>query len=544
MRLKIKDFVAIILCLGIFTINIYYFVGSLSASLKDINTEPIATITFKYRTAQRRLQNRTDWDRLQNESPVYNNDIIRTADLSEATVFFIDGSGLELHENTLVQISYDIEQKGSIVAFEFGALDYSTDEKAYSSGTLFKGTTKLQLTKETSVKLNAKPREQFAEITLQTGEAFVSVEYPETKEAKTFARKTQLLKTGDSVRVVDFTKQKLAIETKETDKSLLKNSVLKKPVLMAILNQMPENDQLLSEIAEEQSITVVIPDEQQLESMNTSEVANKMGTYDNEEAEILMIEPLQKIEKKILPTEKNIVESSRDLEKPEIVAINIRNDEVKAIEAAALAKQNEEIKAAEQVAIAKKKKEIEEAYRAKVAKQKAEKKAKEKLATKKKTGTKTLVAKKENSKNSQKQLEIKKVEGKSTKSKIPFNTIKTHLSFPENNFKFNEVYFEQQGNIIFKWAGIDGANNYTFTLLKKNGDETFVQLLNKTVNKPEFVLEGDDFDNCIDKGDYAWVVKATNVEKQNSIPETFEFNVSLQELPEIEVDTSKFINER
>ncbi|MDR3191442.1 MAG: hypothetical protein LBT87_00070 [Treponema sp.] len=69
---------------------------------------PIGTITFKYRAAQRRFTDRVLWDRLKKESPVYEGDLIRTAELSEATVTFGGGSAvINLAENTLIQLHGD-----------------------------------------------------------------------------------------------------------------------------------------------------------------------------------------------------------------------------------------------------------------------------------------------------------------------------------------------------------------------------------------------------------------------------------------------------
>ncbi|MDR2257808.1 MAG: FecR family protein, partial [Treponema sp.] len=65
------------------------------------------TITFKYRAAQRRFVDRVLWDRLRQESPVYDGDFIRTADLSEAAITFAEGMVINLEENSLIQIHRD-----------------------------------------------------------------------------------------------------------------------------------------------------------------------------------------------------------------------------------------------------------------------------------------------------------------------------------------------------------------------------------------------------------------------------------------------------
>jgi hypothetical protein len=71
--------------------------------------QPIAVITFKYKAAQRRFADRVLWDRLKKESPVYDGDFIRTAEISEATVTFAGGSStvINLDENSLIQLHED-----------------------------------------------------------------------------------------------------------------------------------------------------------------------------------------------------------------------------------------------------------------------------------------------------------------------------------------------------------------------------------------------------------------------------------------------------
>lgn len=80
------------------------FYNSISRVLSKLNEEPVAEITFKYKTAQRKFLERNVWDRLRQHSPVYNGDTIHTAYLSEATIWFPDGNVMELSENTMAQI--------------------------------------------------------------------------------------------------------------------------------------------------------------------------------------------------------------------------------------------------------------------------------------------------------------------------------------------------------------------------------------------------------------------------------------------------------
>lgn len=96
--------IAIIVCIiGAFA-NSFLFYKSFFRSMTKLNEEPIATISFKYKTAQRKFLDRVIWDRLQQDSPVYNGDTIHTEKLAEATIHFTDGNIIELSENTMVQV--------------------------------------------------------------------------------------------------------------------------------------------------------------------------------------------------------------------------------------------------------------------------------------------------------------------------------------------------------------------------------------------------------------------------------------------------------
>lgn len=95
---------AILVCAAGAALNFYFFYNNVNRSLSKMNEAPIATITFKYKTAERKFMDRMVWDRLRQTSPLYNGDIIRTEHLSEATINFTDGNIMELAEDTMVQV--------------------------------------------------------------------------------------------------------------------------------------------------------------------------------------------------------------------------------------------------------------------------------------------------------------------------------------------------------------------------------------------------------------------------------------------------------
>jgi len=102
----VLDFFVILFCLSGIVFSLYLFQQDLFTSLRSLNNTPAGTVTVKYNTVQRRIQDRMVWDRLFNESPVYNGDLIRISRLSGATLN-IDQNTIELGENTLIRIQRD-----------------------------------------------------------------------------------------------------------------------------------------------------------------------------------------------------------------------------------------------------------------------------------------------------------------------------------------------------------------------------------------------------------------------------------------------------
>ncbi len=144
-RFTIFDVLVTIICLAGFYYSLQLFNGVLNQSLNNLNEAPIGTITFKYKSAQRKLIDRVLWDRVKQNSPVYNGDIIRTAELSEATVTFVDGNIIDLYEQTLAQVFLDLEE-GAAIDFSGGGV--SIDTSLSSNGmVLSSGSANVQVTK-------------------------------------------------------------------------------------------------------------------------------------------------------------------------------------------------------------------------------------------------------------------------------------------------------------------------------------------------------------------------------------------------------------
>ena len=102
--LFIPFLLTVLICALGAAVNIWLFCNSYFMAMSRLDQTPIATITFKYKAAQRKFIDRNLWTRLVQNSPVYNGDTLHTGELSEATVHFTDGNEMELSQNTMAQV--------------------------------------------------------------------------------------------------------------------------------------------------------------------------------------------------------------------------------------------------------------------------------------------------------------------------------------------------------------------------------------------------------------------------------------------------------
>ena len=125
-RFKAADLAVIILCLAGSIVSGSAFWQEYNRTLTKLNEEPVGTIVFKKRTAERKFIDRVVWDRLREAAPVYNGDTIRTIEFSEAVLTFRDNiTFLTLNENTLIQIYYS-ETEGARINFSGGRMEVAS----------------------------------------------------------------------------------------------------------------------------------------------------------------------------------------------------------------------------------------------------------------------------------------------------------------------------------------------------------------------------------------------------------------------------------
>jgi hypothetical protein len=111
-------FSAATLVICVFSLLFYFDFTSRSAIGQE---RIVGSIAFKKRIAQRKYSEQVVWDDIEQMTPVYNNDSIRTADLSEAVIRLADGTEIMVNENSMIQLSFttneiDIQFKGGSIS--------------------------------------------------------------------------------------------------------------------------------------------------------------------------------------------------------------------------------------------------------------------------------------------------------------------------------------------------------------------------------------------------------------------------------------------
>ena len=98
------DIAVVVLSLLVIFVSSFLFVKNLNRTFSRSDKTPVATVTFKYKSVQRKFLDRAVWDRPQQNSPVYNGDTIRTSPEAEASLYFVDRNVVELGSSTMIQV--------------------------------------------------------------------------------------------------------------------------------------------------------------------------------------------------------------------------------------------------------------------------------------------------------------------------------------------------------------------------------------------------------------------------------------------------------
>ncbi len=144
----------------------------------------IGTITYKKKVAQRKYASQVVWEDLEQNTPVYNNDTIRTADLSEAIVNLEDGTSINVDENSLILLA----ATGAGINIDFSHGSITANRAAGATG-------------------------DAGQVTIQSKEAVVSLDKGDVK----------LSKTGDMGMDVTVTAGTAEIKTGDVEKTIAKD---------------------------------------------------------------------------------------------------------------------------------------------------------------------------------------------------------------------------------------------------------------------------------------------------------------------------------
>jgi hypothetical protein len=124
----VLDFFVVVLTLSVAGYFGWTFWKDLNNSSSRDDKDKIAIITFKNRIAQRKYEDRVVWERIDKSTPLYNGDLVRTAELAEAVITFNDGSEVNIYENTMIQVYYS-DFEGVNISVGNGNLQVESSDK-------------------------------------------------------------------------------------------------------------------------------------------------------------------------------------------------------------------------------------------------------------------------------------------------------------------------------------------------------------------------------------------------------------------------------
>lgn len=179
-----------LICISIAAGSIYFFWKDVNKTTVRKDGKQIATITFKYKIAQRKFNDRVVWERLQNNSPLYNGDTVRTADLAQASIHFFNDIDIDVSENTMLQIFLNEDGKLN-VSVDDGNVELDTS--AANSGIMveMKGGVKVDVESGSKMLASSTTSGNNGTIQVISGKASVKNE----------AGNVQPVKKGESVKV-------------------------------------------------------------------------------------------------------------------------------------------------------------------------------------------------------------------------------------------------------------------------------------------------------------------------------------------------------
>lgn len=116
-----KEIITIIVLVLIIAFSGWSIYWEGHSGIRTASGRRVGTITYRYRIAQRRHGNSVVWEDVEQESPVYDNNLIRTDEISEATIELDDKTRIELDPESMIMLQLEGDrmkvnfQKGSVL---------------------------------------------------------------------------------------------------------------------------------------------------------------------------------------------------------------------------------------------------------------------------------------------------------------------------------------------------------------------------------------------------------------------------------------------
>jgi hypothetical protein len=103
-----------LVCFAGAALGLWLFWMDINQVLLKGTENPAGILSYKRHVVQRRFEDRLMWNQIPRESPVYNGDLVRTSDISDAVITFGSDDRVSLSENSLIHIRYDAESNSFI----------------------------------------------------------------------------------------------------------------------------------------------------------------------------------------------------------------------------------------------------------------------------------------------------------------------------------------------------------------------------------------------------------------------------------------------
>jgi len=158
MKSLIKDFFMVLFLSAVCGYAGWLLYNDLNQTIENTDGEPIGSVQFSSNVTQRKYAGRVVWETLPQQSILYNNDKIRTAEDSEIVLLMEDGTEITLQANTLITLNFSDEEKN--IEFQGGNISATSAEGSGKSALQIKTEDTVIALNDASINLNKQEGEE------------------------------------------------------------------------------------------------------------------------------------------------------------------------------------------------------------------------------------------------------------------------------------------------------------------------------------------------------------------------------------------------